>query len=158
MPRPISSALRTRIRDHLDRKDSTAVIHQATGVSVSTINRIRKAYRDTGSVMAFTPGRPQALSNYHAEQLMEYLNQRPTAYQDEMVWFLFDEFGILVDQSTISRALSRRHWSRKVVKRQAAQPSEALRMESKTRMAGWTADQLVFLDENAACERTGEFN
>ena len=103
------------------------------------------------------PGRPKALSDYHAEQLLQYLDQRPTAYQDEMVWFLYDEFELVVDRSTISRFLTARRWSKKIAKRVAAQQNDALREEWKLRLAGWGSEQLVFLDESAACERNGEF-
>lgn len=34
--------------------------------------------------------------------------------------------------------------------------SQILRNDWMTRLAGWRADQLVFLDENAAYEETGE--
>jgi hypothetical protein len=31
-----------------------------------------------------------------------------------MVWFLFDEFSIVIDQSTVSRLLATRKWSKKL--------------------------------------------
>jgi len=74
-----------------------------------------------------------------------------------MVWFLFDDFGIVVDRTTICRLLAKRKWSRKLAKRKAAQQSDTLRKECKLRLAGWTVDQLAFLNESAACERTGEW-
>jgi len=56
-------------------------------------------------ITAFIGERSFKLSDYHAEQLIEYLHQRFTVYQDEMIWFLFDEFSIVIDQSTVLRLL-----------------------------------------------------
>lgn len=49
----------------------------------------------------------------HNQALLEYLEERPTAYQDEMAWFLWDEFDLTVDESTILRALKQLVWNRK---------------------------------------------
>jgi len=103
---------------------------------MAQIRRIRRAYIATGTVTASIGGRPSKLSDYHAEQLIGYLHQRPTAYQDEMIWFLFDEFSIVIDQSNISRLLATRKWIKKLAKRTAAQRSETLRKEWKLRLAG----------------------
>jgi len=129
MPPPLPSAMRSRIRIHFDRSDSTAFISKAIGVSLPQIRKMRRAYIATGTITASVGGRPSKLSDYHAEQLIEYLHQRLTAYQDEMVWFLFDEFSIVIDQSTVFRLLVTRKWSKKLVKRTTAQRSEILRKE-----------------------------
>jgi transposase len=70
--------------------------------------------------------------------------------------FLFDEFDLQVSVATVSRTLSRARWSRKAVKARAAERSRALRILWIGRQAMWTADQLVFLDESASNERTGD--
>lgn len=92
----------------------------------------------------------------HNQASLEYLKERPTAYQDEMAWFLWDEFELTIDESTISRAFKRLGWNRKKAVYIAKQRNQILRNDWMTRLAGWRADQLVFLDENAACEGTGE--
>lgn len=38
----------------------------------------------------------------------------------------------------------------------AQQRNQDLRNSWFVRLAGWRADQLIFLDESAACERTGK--
>lgn len=103
-----------------------------------------------------SPGRPKKLSQRHHKALLECLEERPTAYQDEMAWFLWDEFDLVVDEPTVSRARKRLGWSRKKAIRVARQRNQILRDDWMTRVAGRRADQLVFLDECAACERTGE--
>jgi len=43
-------------------------------------------------------GRPRKLSILYIEELLEYLDERPIAYLDELVYYLFDEFNLLVDK------------------------------------------------------------
>ena len=49
------------------------------------------------------------------EDLLEWLEQRPLAYLDEMAYFLFDEYDVIVSEPTISKFLKRVGWSRKKV-------------------------------------------
>lgn len=88
--------------------------------------------------------------------LLEYLEERPTAYLDEMRFFIFNAFDILVDESTISRELRRLDFSRKRCRRIAAQRCQDLRDYWIQRLVGWRGNQLIYLDESATCERTGE--
>ena len=53
--------------------------------------------------------------------LRAYLKNRPWAYQDEMQLYLYDNWGIVVDQSTVSRLLKSMNISRKMLKRIAAE-------------------------------------
>ena len=78
------------------------------------------------------------------------------AYLDELVYMLFDEYDLVVDQSTVWRCLNRLRWSRKRMRRQAGQRNAFLRDSWFAALADWRPDQLVFLDKSAACERTGE--
>ena len=70
--------------------------------------------------------------------------------------FLFKEFDLQVSVDTVSRTLSRARWSRKAVRARAAERSRELRILWIGRQVMWTADQLVFLDESASNERTGD--
>ena len=140
------------------RNDDNKRIAAVTGVSLRQVQLMRSNWTNFGDVVApqITLGhRPRKLSQYHELQLLEFLEQRPHAYLDEMCWFVWDEFQISVDESTVSRALRRLGWNRKKVRRQAAQRNQTLRDGWMQRLGGWTAEQLVFLDESAACERTG---
>jgi hypothetical protein len=47
--------------------------------------------------------------------LREYLDNKPLAYIDEMIYFIWDEYDIMVSESAIKRCLKRIKWSRKVV-------------------------------------------
>ena len=101
---PLSYDLRTTVHFHLERGDSNDFIRDATKSSTRQIQRMRANWTQFGEVTApkmSLCGRPRALSQYHELQLLGYLEQRPTAYLDEMCWFLFDEFDIAVDESTV---------------------------------------------------------
>src|SRR5947208_16406233 len=60
------------------------------------------------------------------QRLLEFLDDRPTAYIDEMAWFLYDEFDLIVSLATIHDTLSRLRWSRKTTHRKAQERSEDL--------------------------------
>lgn len=121
---PPSYDVRASVHFHLERGDTNQFIQDATRLSGRQIRRMRSNWEHFGEVVApklLIRNRPRALSRYHEEQLLGYLEQRPTAYLDEMCWFLFDEFDISVSEATVCRALQRLGWSRKYAKRIAAQ-------------------------------------
>ena len=97
-----------------------------------------------------------AINKENRQKLQEYLLDKPLAYQDEMAWFLFDECLLVCSQSTISKTLKELKYSKTKAYLIAAQRSEELRDDWQRRLAGWRPDQLVFLDESAACERTSK--
>lgn len=139
-------------------KDDKHIL-DVTEISVRQLRKMRRNWEDFGEVVRphVASGRPKKLNRIHQEALLEYLEQRPTTFQDEMSWFLWDEFQLVVVESTISRALKKLGWNRKKAVRIAKQRNQLLRDEWMTRLGGWRADQLVFLDESAAYERTGMY-
>jgi len=64
--------------------------------------------------------------------------------------FIFDEYGALTNESTISRMLKERRISRKKLERQASQRNPELREHWLVELAGYNAEQLIFIDESAA--------
>jgi transposase len=94
--------------------------------------------------------------NFRVQHLLNFLLDQPTAYLDEMATFLFDEFEIEPSLATISRILSEAKWSRKAVQSRAAERNEPLRTVWWGRQKKYQSHQLVFLDESAANERTGD--
>lgn len=93
-----------------------------------------------------------------------------------MAWFIWDEYGIEVSESSISRLLKSLHWSKKVVifhllyalifkcenkanlwiqsVKAAAERNQEARDDWYKRLSEWRAEQLIFVDESAANERT----
>ena len=99
-----------------------------------------------------TIDKSRLLSKYHAQKLLDFLSQRLIIYQNDMIWFLYNEFNIVVSQSMISRLLKEARYSRKITQKIAAECDEKLCSEWEWQFMSWTSDQLVFLDESAACE------
>jgi transposase len=93
------------------------------------------------------------LNQFHEIELLKYLKQRSHAYLNEMCWFVWDEFEISVNDSIVNKALKRLSWNKKKMMRQTAQRNQQLRNDWMQRLSEWIAEQLIFLNESAACER-----
>lgn len=88
-----------------------------------------------------------------SDALCEFLQQRPSQFIDEMVWFIWDTFSTLVSEVTIKRWLRVNKYTKKLVQRRAAERCQALRNHWFSRLAKWDASQIIFVDESAANER-----
>ena len=149
--------MRQHIWFHFESGKDDKHILDVTEISVRQLRKMRRNWEKSGEVVKphLASGRPKKLNRTH-HFLPQYLEQRPTAFQDEMSWFLWDEFQLVVVESTISRALKQLGWNRKKKAiRIAKQRNQSLRDEMDDKARGWRAKQLVFLDESVACERTG---
>ena len=158
MTPPIAPAVRDMIRNELELGYDDDQILAAYDISKRTLQRMRKTWKEYGLMYIPkdpSPGRPRILGDIVLEELLCYLDTRPMAYLDEMAWFLFDEFDILVDEVTVWRALHRFGWSRENMWKIAKQRNQDFRNRWMVQLGGWRADQLIFLDESAANERTG---
>lgn len=69
---------------------------------------------------------------------------------------IYDEFDIEISLATVYRELRRVRWSRKVVQARAAERNESLREAWRSMQLQFSTDQLIFLDESGANERTGD--
>jgi len=87
--------------------------------------------------------------------MLQYLNEHPTTYLDELVWWLLDTHSIAVHPSTVYRALQRRRWSRTVAQKEAAERDALLRAVWRARAVTWDVNRVVCVDESASNERTG---
>ncbi|KAI9651610.1 MAG: hypothetical protein M1829_002591 [Trizodia sp. TS-e1964] len=52
------------------------------------------------------PGRKRSMTADMVDALLEHLELYPTAYLEEMAYFIYDQFGIWPHKSTISRRLN----------------------------------------------------
>ncbi len=100
-------------------------------------------------------GAPRKVSPAAEDSLITYLEQQPWAMQKEMIWFLWEEWGLNVHQSTISRILKRRRWSYKKGQRVGIRQNDELRLNWVADLLRLTAEQLVFVDETLFNETTG---
>jgi hypothetical protein len=56
-----------------------------------------------------------------------YLDERPTAYLDDIAYFLFDRHDVEISIQTLSRVLAELRYSHKVARKIAAQRNAELR-------------------------------
>ena len=124
----------------------------------STVYRLWRSTRILGSpycpVRLAPAGRRRLITPSIEEDLVELLSTRPTLYLDEIAYYLLVDHNLSVSEATISNTLRRVEFSRKVTQRVAAQRDEAKRLEYWQTLQAYTAEQLVFVDESAANERT----
>ncbi|KAL8799946.1 MAG: hypothetical protein Q9182_005516 [Xanthomendoza sp. 2 TL-2023] len=100
-------------------------------------------------------GRSSKLTVAARKALFSFIAANPTASQQEMGWMLWEEFAIMVHQSTISRAVAAGRRSRKIAQRISDRQSNEFRMDWRAQCMEYTADQFVFLDETLVNEATG---
>ena len=69
---------------------------------------------------------------------------------------MWNKFEIAENDSTVNRALKRLNWNKKKIIKQTIQRCQTFRNDWMIRFDDWIAKQLMFFDENAACERTNK--
>ena len=92
-------------------------------------------------------GRPRAIPPAALKDLLEYQEQNPWAYHDELAMFLEEEWDISVSRSTVCRILKRANLNRKRGERVGPQ-NQILRTAWRADMINFTVNQLIFLDES----------
>lgn len=138
---------------------SVTFISQRLQVHRTTIYRMRLSWELFGQ--PYPPatcrrGRPAILTGQQLEYLFKYLDLRPTAYLDEMMWYLYDQFGIILNEKTLWGTLSRECWSRKVCKKVSQQRNEQLRAQWQAKRLFWRNNRICTVDESASNERTAD--
>ena len=100
-------------------------------------------------------GRPRRLTTADEDAVLELLLSEGWRQQEEIVFWLWCERGVLVHQSTVSRMLKRRKWTQKELCRISLGRSDELRQGWKEEMRQFAAKDLVFLYESIFNEKTG---
>jgi transposase len=78
------------------------------GVGLSWAYKLKNQFDAFGTVSAppmIVQGRPRKIHREAQEAVVEFLEQNPSAYQDEIVDFLAEEFEIFVHRTTVCRLL-----------------------------------------------------
>jgi transposase len=99
-------------------------------------------------------GGPRRICTAVENALFAYLKEQPWIQQQEMVWYLWEEWGIHVHRFIISRLLKRRGWSNKKATRIGSRDEE-LRQHWIADLLDMIAEQLVFVDESMFNETIG---
>jgi transposase len=123
---------------------------------VSKLNVILQCFRTVSPALPSVQGRPRRIPVEAEEGILEFIDQNPTCYQHEIADFLVTEYGISVHQATISRVLKKLKHTYKRIERLFPEASNVQRAQFRSKMAEYKANQIVFLDESAANERTGD--
>ncbi len=87
--------------------------------------------------------------------LHEHLLEKPGLYRDEIAVFLWDEFGVLVAVSSISRALADTKWSKKTIRRVAQERNADLRDLYLHNLSEFRSYHFVYTDESGCDKRIG---
>ena len=138
MPCILPPTIRARIVRLLLLQWRPDAIANAVNCGISTVYLIQQNLFVYGTPFrpVFRPaGAPRKVSIAAENSMMEYLGEYPWAMQNELVWFLWEEWGLNVHRSTVSRILKRRKWNRKKAQRLGERQNEELRL-------GWKADML----------------
>jgi transposase len=159
MSSSLSETLRKTITLRFVRRDINQIIVTIADVSLRQMQRMRFNWTHFDEMIALVliiEHKSRKLNQFHEIELLRYLKQRLHAYLNEMCWFVWDVFEISVNDSIVSKALKRLNWNRKKMMRKTAQRNQQLRNDWMQRLSEWIAEQLIFLDESAACERTDD--
>lgn len=87
--------------------------------------------------------------------MLDYLRDRPTAYYQEIQWFLYNEFDVVLSEQRISEIIKEREFSKKAVYRVAAEQNPLLRADFEEKMKSMPAHRVCCVDESASNQRTG---
>lgn len=116
MPLPLPDAQKDRIQLHLHNRLDVASIAKTEGVAKASIYRIIHNLSTFGTHTAppkAKKGRPSAISPAARDRLKAFIEENPEAYQYEIQYDLFDQFGVVVSQSTICKTIYAMKISRK---------------------------------------------
>jgi hypothetical protein len=159
MSSSLSDILRETITLRFVRRNFNQIIVIIAEISFRQMSRMRFNWTHFDEMIAFLliiEHKSRKLNQFYEIELLKYLKQRLHAYLNEMCWFVWDEFEISVNNSIVNKALKRLNWNRKKMMRQTAQRNQQLRNDWMQRLNEWIAEQLIFLNESAACKRTND--
>lgn len=136
---------------------TTSEIADAAKCDPSTVSRHRTNLHLFGTATAppNKKGRPRSLTPVMIKALCDHLLEKPQLYLDEMIVFIWDEFGKRVNEWSISRALKREGWSKKTSKQKARQRNPELRDGYLHLTSDFQSYHLVYVDESGCDKRAG---
>ena len=100
------------------------------------------------------PGPKRLITSGMEDYLVELMAGTPDIWQDELIWELLVKFDVIVHQSTMSRALKRKQFTKKVAVRIAGQRDPIARALFEEQLQQYRPEQLVYVDESNAGEKT----
>ena len=95
------------------RHDAIAEHCHVTARAVYKIEANYHAYGCPGRPRIMRLGGPRKITQHAGELLLQHLDIEPWMILSEMAWFLWEETGIDIHKSTVSRFLKKAKWSDK---------------------------------------------
>lgn len=130
------------------------------GISNTTAHEIRTYIRLFGvphNPYRLKPGPKRKITPEILFDLKHFLAEDPCAYLDEIAWYLYDTWDIAVSEPTISKVLKEEGYTWKKCRKAAAERNpEDRRVWEEDIMPQLHQEELVFIDESGANERTGD--
>ena len=145
-----SPDIRSRIVRYLLLHWRFEAIAKEVHCNLSIVYRIQESLFVWDSPFKFSfrfQGRLRNVIKAVEKSLMKYLEKQSWALQKEMIWFLWEKWGINVHQSTIFNILKRRRWSEKKSQRVDHRQNEKFRFVWIVNLLNVTAKQFIFIDE-----------
>ena len=129
----------------------------ASDCSIPAVAKVRNNWRQFGTARSPRARGAQlrSITQPMRTAMKELLSKSPHYYLEEIQGFLLSEFGVLVSPSTISRTMSRIHWSKKIMRQKAKERNPDLRDFYMYQISKFHSWQLVFVDETGCDKRTG---
>src|SRR2546421_2408698 len=126
-------------------------------ISSTWVSELRKLIQTFGTATPPHPsvqGRPRKIHTEAEEGILDFLDDNPTAYLDEIQDFLLTEYQITASVPTVSRCVKKLKLTHKKTTRTNTAQDDALRARYFSRIVGVPANRIVVVDESAANERT----
>lgn len=141
----------------LEATMSNAEIATTIECSERSVRSARLNILHSGSTRAPSNGggRPAKITSSMKAALWEYLVEKPTLYQEEMVVFLKEKFGVQVARSSVAHVLKTMGWSKKKARYVAMEQNADLRDFHLHKISQYASYQLVFVDESGCDKRVG---
>jgi transposase len=159
MPLKYCASVRNTVEIYLHAGVQGKQIAEELKVSRQWVSLLNTNLACFGTVSPAHPsvqGRPREIHQEAEQGILAFIDQNTTCYQSEIVDLLLTEYGISVHQTTVSRALQRLEQTHKRTERFFSEASDMERALFRSKMTEYKANQIVFLDESAANERTGD--
>lgn len=135
-----------------------AAIADAVGCTERSIRTMRANIRCFGTTRAppNAVGRPRSVTPPMLDALCNKLLEDPKMQQHEMVKFVAEQFDdVQVTRMSVSRALHSIGWTRKTIRRVAAERNAELRDYYCHTLSEFSSYHLVYVDESGCDNRTG---
>jgi transposase len=149
--------VRQTVEDLLRAGVSPTDVYKDLRVSSTWVYDLRKLIQTFGTVIPPHPsvqGRPRKIHAQAEDGILDFLDDNPTAYLDEIQDFLLTEYQIIASVPTVSRYVKKLRLTHKKTTRTKTAQDDALRARYFARIAGVPANRIIVIDESAANERT----